>query len=210
MDVNRFGDDEESADATTGDAGSRESIGAGRAASASTTAVTTAPGRDGLDLTPRQAAPPKKRQWWAFALLAVIIAAVGFVAVKALSDATLFFYNADEAVAMRDQLGTDRFRLQGTVESGTIVETADTVDFDVQFNGVEVSVSHRGDPPELFEAGTPVVLEGHWNEAGEVFLSDRMLVKHDESYEEDNGERIKEAEEGGRVPVDPSDPDVAP
>ncbi len=198
MDVTGFGsDDEESPDASSGDIAPRGA-----------TATTTRSGD--LDLTPRPAAPAKKRQWWAFIVLAVIIGAVGFVAVKALSDATLFFYNADEAVAMRDELGTDDFRLQGTVESGTIVETGTTVEFRVQFNGVEVAVSHTGDPPELFEAGTPVVLEGHWNEAGDTFVSNRMLIKHDASYEEDNGGRLKEAEEGGQVPVDQASADVAP
>lgn len=198
MDVTGFHDDDESADATSGDT------------TVAPVGTTTASRGDGLDLTPRAAKPPKKRQWWAFAVLAVIIGAVGFVAVKALSDATLFFYNADEAVSMRDELGTDRFRLQGTVESGTIVDNGDAIAFKVQFNGVEVAVVHRGDPPELFEAGTPVVLEGHWNAAGDAFESDRMLVKHDESYEEDNGDRMKEAEEGGQVSVDPSNSDVAP
>ena len=45
----------------------------------------------------------------------VILAVAGFVLVNALGDATLFFYNADEAVAQQAELGTDRFRLQGTV-----------------------------------------------------------------------------------------------
>jgi len=207
MDVTGFPDDEESADASTGSEPS-DSSSAVTAPATATATVDAAAGR--LDLTPRAARPKKKRNWFAFAVLGLIICAVAFVAVKALSDATLFFYNADEAVAKQPDLGTDRFRLQGTVESGTIVETADTVDFRVQYNGVEVAVSHRGDPPELFEAGTPVVLEGHWNQSGTVFQSDRMLIKHDSTYEEDNGDRIKQAEEGGQVPVGQTNPDVSP
>ncbi len=35
--------------------------------------------------------------------------------------------------------------------------------FTIAFNGVEVPVVHDGDPPELFEPGIPVVLEGHWD-----------------------------------------------
>ena len=42
------------------------------------------------------------------------------------------------------------------------------VTFTVKFNGVEVPVHHEGDPPELFEPGIPVVLEGRWASSGEV------------------------------------------
>jgi cytochrome c-type biogenesis protein CcmE len=131
----------------------------------------------------------------------LVIAALAFVATKALSDAALFFYNADEAVAKRDELGDSRFRLQGTVEEGSIVNTGDGVDFVVVFNGVEVAVHHRGDPPELFDEGEPVVLEGRWDRTVDVFDSDRMLVKHDEDYDAENQDRIREAEQGGSVPA---------
>ena len=104
-------------------------------------------------------------------------------------------------MAKRDELGDSRFRLQGTVMDGTINETGDGVDFTVTFNGAEVAVHHRGDPPELFKAGEPVVLEGRWDRTVEVFDSDRMLVKHDERYDAVNQDRIKEAEQGGSVPA---------
>jgi cytochrome c-type biogenesis protein CcmE len=125
----------------------------------------------------------------------VLVLAAGFVLWKGLSDATLFFYNADEAVAERDELGDRRFRLQGTVLPDSVVEQPTGVEFVVVFNGVEVAVVHTGAPPELFAEGMPVVLEGHWD--GEVYASDEILVKHDEVYEEDNGDRLRDAEAGG-------------
>jgi cytochrome c-type biogenesis protein CcmE len=157
-----------------------------------------------LDLSPRVRPAPKGRRGWAIVVIVVILGALAFVATKALSDASLFFYNADEAVAKRDELGDSRFRLQGTVMRDTISETSDGVDFDVTFNGTVVTVHHRGDPPELFKAGEPVVLEGRWDRTVVVFDSDRMLVKHDETYDADNEDRIKEAEQGGSVPADES------
>ncbi|WP_334142116.1 cytochrome c maturation protein CcmE [Rhabdothermincola sp.] len=153
-----------------------------------------------LDLSPRKASPPRARRWWAFLVVLAVLGGLAFVASKALSDASLFFYNADEAVAKQSELGTDRFRMQGTVEPGTVVDTGDGVDFVVTFNGVEVPVSHRGDPPQLFRPGMPVVLEGRWDPAGQFFSSDRMLVKHDETYEENHRDRITAAEEGGQEP----------
>jgi cytochrome c-type biogenesis protein CcmE len=122
------------------------------------------------------------------------------VAAQALTTATTFFYNADEAVANQQKLGTSRFRLQGTVEPGTINRTETGVAFTVTFNGAQVAVVHQGDPPELFRDAMPVVLEGHWDASGQHFDSDRMLVKHDATYTAKNGDRLKEADEGGTVP----------
>jgi len=128
-------------------------------------------------------------------VLVAIVGALAFVAVKALGEASLFFLNADEAVEQRADLGTDRFRLQGTVVDGTVDETDDGVAFAVEFNDVDVAVVHEGDPPELFQPDIPVVLEGNWE--GEVFASDRILVKHTSEYEAENEERLDEADEGG-------------
>ena len=64
--------------------------------------------------------------------------------------------------------------------------------FTIVYNGVEAEVRHRGDPPELFGDTIPIVIEGRWE--GVVFGSDRILIRHDETYVEDNGERISDAE----------------
>lgn len=140
----------------------------------------------------------RRRRWVPLAVLAVVLVGIGALVYRGLNDATLYFRNADEAVAQRDDLGSRRFRLQGTVVGEPTID-GDEVAFDVAFNGVEVAVDHTGTPPDMFEPGIPVVLEGHWREGADVFDSDRMLIKHDESYEseEDYEERIGEANEGG-------------
>jgi cytochrome c-type biogenesis protein CcmE len=170
-------------------------------------------GGEGLDLSPRTSAPVatarRRRKWGPIVVLVLVLGGVGFVAAQALTTATTFFYNADEAVAKQQGLGTTRFRLQGTVEPGTIQTTEAGVDFIVTFNGAEVPVSHVGDPPELFKDAEPVVLEGHWDSAGTRFESDRMLIKHDATYTAKNGDRLKEADEGGTVSTTTTSP-VAP
>jgi cytochrome c-type biogenesis protein CcmE len=106
--------------------------------------------------------------------------------------ASLYFKNADEAVAEKESLGTKRFRLQGTVV-GKPVEKDTSTEFTVQYRGVSVEVVHTGSEPAMFKAGIPVVAEGHWNEAGTAFDSDRLLVKHDadyKDYDEKNPERL--------------------
>jgi cytochrome c-type biogenesis protein CcmE len=121
------------------------------------------------------------------AVLVLILGALTFVVFRGLSSATLYFYNADEAVERRDSLGERRFRVQGEVQDD-VVETDGGARFTIVFDGASVDVDHVGDPPDLFRPGIPVVLEGRWD--GEVFASDRMLVKHSEEYKAENPDRV--------------------
>lgn len=149
---------------------------------------------------PRPPRPRRRRRsrWAPLVVLGVVLFGIGALVYRGLNDAALYFRNADEAVAERDELGAKRFRLQGTVVGEPVID-GDEVTFDVAFNGVDVPVDHTGTPPDMFQPGIPVVLEGHWRAGEAVFESDRMLIKHDESYEseDDYQERIGEAEEGG-------------
>ena len=153
---------------------------------------------DGLDLTPRQAPPVgggdagRGRRTAVIAVLGLLAVALVFMAYQGLSNASVFFRNADEAVAERDTLGDRRFRLQGTVVDGSVEPDAGSGRFAVSFNDVDVDVVHRGDPPELFQPGIPVVLEGSWSQTDETFESDRILVKHSEEYEAENPNRTDE------------------
>jgi cytochrome c-type biogenesis protein CcmE len=158
---------------------------------------------DGLDLTPRTAPavaggdPGGGRRVAVLAVLGLLVVALGFMAYRGLSDATVFFRNADEAVAERDSLGTRRFRMQGTVVDGSVRTEETAVRFTIGYGGVRVDVRHEGDPPELFQPGIPVVLEGHWSESDPWFESDRILVKHSENYEADNPDRVADYVEPG-------------
>lgn len=145
----------------------------------------------------------RRRRWMPLAVLGIVLVALGVLVFKGLSDATLYFRNADEAVAQRESLGTKRFRLQGTV-TGQPAEADGVASFVVAFNGASVDVRHVGSPPELFRPGIPVVLEGHWDESGDVFDSDRIMIKHDATYEseDDYRRRMREAQQGGSAPAD--------
>jgi cytochrome c-type biogenesis protein CcmE len=113
------------------------------------------------------------------AVVAIVVLAV------VLSDNVVYFRTVSEAVDDRAQLGTDRFRLAGAVVPGTIDETRAGVRFDVTDGDATVAVDHRGDPPDLFRANAPVVVEGRWRSAraGARFESDRILIKHGSEYE---------------------------
>lgn len=151
-----------------------------------------------MELTPRPALTTRRRRSpWAYGALVAVLIGLGVVVYQGLTSASLYFYNADEALAQRDDLGDKRFRLQGTVLGDSITPTEQGVDFTVAFNGVQVDVRHDGDPPELFQPGIPVVLEGRWSASGDVFASDTIRVKHSEQYQADNGDRLDDAERYG-------------
>ncbi len=118
----------------------------------------------------------------------VVLGALGFLVFQGLGNATLYFRTADEAVAQREQLGDRRFRIEGDVVDGSVSQVGNDVSFVLTKNNVEVPVRHKGDPPELFRPGIPVVLEGRFQ--GDHFSSDRIMVRHSETYVAENPERV--------------------
>jgi cytochrome c-type biogenesis protein CcmE len=127
----------------------------------------------------------RRRLWLAGV---VVLAALGFLVFQGLGNATMYFRTADEAVAQREQLGDRRFRIEGDVVDGSVHQVGNDVSFTLTKNNVQVPVQHKGDPPELFRPGIPVVLEGRFQ--GDHFSSDRILVKHSETYVAKNPERV--------------------
>jgi cytochrome c-type biogenesis protein CcmE len=127
-----------------------------------------------------------RRRLWVAGV--VVLAALAFLVFQGLDNATVYFRTADEAVAQRDQLGDRRFRIEGDVVDGSVRQDGNNVSFTLTSKSVEVPVVHKGDPPELFRPGIPVVLEGRFQD--DHFSSDRMLVKHSETYVAENPERV--------------------
>lgn len=145
---------------------------------------------------PGTAAPVRRRSRWAYGVLALVLLGVGVVAYQALTSASLYFYNADEAAEQRAELDGERIRVQGLVRDDVEPNLdGNGITFTITFNGTDLPVEHEGDPPELFQPGIPVVLEGQFGGSLEAFQSDRIVVKHTPDYEEDNGDRLKDAED---------------
>jgi cytochrome c-type biogenesis protein CcmE len=145
--------------------------------------VTTVASPPDAPLPPRA---PRRRGRYVVAIGGCVVAVVAIVALGVvLSDNVVYFRTVSEAVAERGSLGTDRFRLAGAVVPGTIEETRRGVRFDVTEGRATVTVDHAGDPPDLFKADAPVVVEGHWRStrANAPFESDRIMIRHGSEYE---------------------------
>jgi len=151
-----------------------------------------------LDVTPRSApaaTPASSKSPRTYLAVGAVLLLVGLLAVvlfKGLNSAATFYYNVDEAVAQRQDLGDQRFRMQGNVVEGTIKKTDGGVRFVVAFGDQKLNVVNSGAPPELFNAKIPVILEGQF--VGDEFHSDQILIRHDSTYDEKNADRIKKAQ----------------
>ncbi len=122
-------------------------------------------------------------------IVAVIVAALAFVLYQGLTNARVFFYNVDEAIEQRTDLADRTFRMQGTVIRDDGTSETGALLFTVAYNDATADIRHIGpEPSDLFDLGEPVVVEGRWQ--GDVFESTQILVKHDESYVEDNPNRV--------------------
>lgn len=147
---------------------------------------------DHLDLTPRDegATPtPRPGSIRNKVIGAVFAAVLAVVVFQGLRNARVFFLNVDEAIAQKVDLGERTFRMQGVVVSEDGNADDGALLFTVAFNDATANIQHIGpEPSDLFDLGEPVVVEGRWN--GDVFQSDQILVKHDESYVEDNPDRV--------------------
>ncbi len=121
------------------------------------------------------------RRYAKFVIPAVVL--IGVLGVLMVNlNASLVYFNTPEEVQARSA-SEDRLRLGGRVVVGSVVDQGTEVHFEVEDCDTFVGVIHTGVPPQLFQEGIGVVVEGVWT--GEAFESDTMLVKHDEQYGSD-------------------------
>ncbi len=134
------------------------------------------------DATSLQSDPVRRSHRTRYIVAAVVcLLVIGGLLWFGLNRNIVYFRTATEAVDTRPSTGSARFRLAGAVVPGSVQETPSGVTFDVTDGVTTVSVVHRGDPPELFQEGAPVVCEGNWSK-GAAFNSDRILIKHGNEY----------------------------
>ena len=152
-----------------------------------------------LDLAPREVppAPPARqrgKRWPAIAVLVLVLVGGAVVVTKFLTSAIDYYCNVDEVGAKNGCEEGDRFRVQGVVREGSLVETPDLTTFTIEFNGKEMPVRYAlaGEPGGIFQECVPVVVHGRL-ESG-VFVGDSVEVKHSNEYEANNQDRLDQAD----------------
>ncbi len=122
-------------------------------------------------------------RYWKFVIPAVAVIAASTFLLFNLNSSLVYFHTPTEI--MEQEPTGERQRLGGQVVAGSATNTTEGVSFIVTDGRVVVEVTHVGAPPQLFQEGIGVVVEGVWD--GDRFHSDTMLVKHDEEYRSDDG-----------------------
>ncbi|SAL59828.1 Cytochrome c-type biogenesis protein CcmE [Caballeronia arvi] len=97
--------------------------------------------------------------------------------------ANVMFFVSPSQIASHEETRTQRFRLGGLVERGSLVRDADgcTVTFVVTDGRASTPVTYSGSLPDLFREGSGVVAQGALDGDGR-FHADEVLAKHDEKY----------------------------
>ena len=111
----------------------------------------------------------------------VAVAAAAALVLTAFEDNIVFFHSPTE-LSERNFAPSQRLRIGGLVEAGSVAKAADgvSVSFTVTDTAKSVPVTFKGILPDLFREGQDIVAEGHLREG--VFVATDVLAKHDETY----------------------------
>ncbi len=160
-----------------------------------TTTDQSPPSPPASEVTQGPAVPPAKRRKTSRRVLlvfALLVAALIFLLVEGLGSSLDYFDTVDQALAHKGSLGTQTFRLEGTVVPGTIHATSTGTDFVLCQGPKYVHVTNAGSPPALFQPRIPVVVVGHFaSEASAEFDSNTIMVKHSSTYSAQYPGRVK-------------------
>lgn len=125
---------------------------------------------------------PTRRSRAVYMVAAVAcLGAVAYLMLVSFRANVVYYRTPTEAVKERAGGSGNRFRLAGQVVPGSIERGDHVVKFDVTDGDTTVHVAHDGEPPQMFADEVPVVAEGKWD--GEVFASDRIMIRHGNDYE---------------------------
>lgn len=131
------------------------------------------------------ARPPKRRKpkalvWGAVAVIAGVFAWLVWGGI----DSNIVYFLTPSELQAKGTKGYDTpVRVGGMVQPGTIKWDAQKLDlrFNVHDGKTVIPVHSKGAPPQMFQDGIGVVLEGTWNRSG-TFESTTLMVKHSNEY----------------------------
>jgi cytochrome c-type biogenesis protein CcmE len=149
-------------------------------------------------MTLEPASQPRRRRWGVLLGVAVVAAALAWLAFSGIGSALVYYKTPTELKALGEGGIGASLRLGGLVEPGTLTCSNGAVRFTLGDGHTQVPVrSAAGAPPLLCpREGIGVVVEGKLSTLG-VFEPTQVIIKHDENYV---------APSGGAVPSQVIDP----
>lgn len=125
----------------------------------------------------------KGRKWGIIGSVVAVVAALGYLVIGSFSDSLVYFYTPSEVVKLSPDFYSQKIRVGGMVEKGSVVVTPKSLKIDFRLTDGEttIPVAFEGVPPDLFKDGQGAVVEGNWGKEG-VFRANFIMAKHSEDY----------------------------
>ena len=112
------------------------------------------------------------------ALLAAVLTI--FLILKSLEENVVYFKSPTE-IKNINELSDKKIRVGGLVKKGSILSSAEKINFVITDFKNEINVSYKGAVPNLFAEGKGVVAEGFLKDRN-FLIAKKILAKHDENY----------------------------
>ena len=116
-------------------------------------------------------------------ILGIIL--ITYASINIAEENTIYYYSTTEIINLDSSQNDDRVRMGGLVKNGSLETSEGRTIFIVTDGATDITVHFEGIIPDLFQEDIGVVLEGSL--INEVFISDEMLVKHDNEYKSSDG-----------------------
>ncbi len=118
------------------------------------------------------------------AAILVATLALLYLSFGGIGENLVYYWTPTEMADHSDEAVGAQIRLGGVVEAGSLNwdKATNELRFRVSDGDNSVAVEGRSVPPQMFREDVGVVVEGTLRTDG-VFVSDRLLVKHDNQYQ---------------------------
>lgn len=119
-------------------------------------------------------------------LIIIGIILITYTSINLAKENTIYYYSTSEILNENVNNSQERIRLGGLVKKGTLNKSTNGMTvFIVSDGATDIVVHFEGTIPDLFQEDIGVILEGSL--IGKIFMSDEMLVKHDNEYKSSDG-----------------------
>lgn len=124
------------------------------------------------------------KRWRILAGGAVVVGVLGYLVAGGIGQNIVYFLTPKELLARGEAAYGSPVRLEGKVVPGSVKWNADSLRlrFRVTEDGVTIPVESQGAPPQMFQDGIHVVLEGSLDRAG-LFRAHDLMIKHSNEYQ---------------------------
>lgn len=134
-------------------------------------------------MTPEAAPAPRRRRWGVLVAVAIVAAALAWLAFSGMGGALVYYKTPTELKALGEAGIGVQLRLGGLVEGDTLTCKDGRVAFTMTDDKTEIGVVNAADAGQLLcpRPNVGVVVDGKLGTLG-TFEATQVIIKHDEDY----------------------------